>query len=287
MKAMYFSSKNTSPVFRKIVGVITSSLSTLTPNLFMKLSYKVFLNPRGVRNYNFSTLHPEEFFAQGHHGDIKVYFFKGGGKHILLTHGWADTSKSFETLVSELLNSGFSVWSFDHAGHGKSEGSVSNLFAFIDGVKSVVDFIEGKGLQIYSLISHSMGGAALLNLEESYLKDKKVVLIAAPVKFFEEMFKTFKRIGVSTKALTSLLGYVSSQYNEAWEKASPMDHKHKIHENFFVIHDKKDKQCKYENMELLLEGTPAALKTSEGLGHRRVLKDEETLKAISDFLKPS
>ena len=285
MKAMYFSDKDTPVVFRKFIEATTSSLSTLSPQLFMKLSYKIFMNPRGIRDYQFSTLKPKEFSVKAHHGAIQVYFLKGGPKHILLTHGWADTSRSFETLISVLIKEGYSIWCFDHAGHGKSGGNASNLFAFIDGLKNVIGSIESKGVELHSLISHSMGGAAILNLDKEYLKEKKIVLIAAPVRFFEEMFNTFKRIGISKKVLTSLLEHVSKDYDKNWETIKPFDQKNKIHKNFLVVHDKKDKQCKYENMLELLDQTEAQLRSSEGLGHRRILKDTETLKAISHFLK--
>lgn len=284
MKALYFSSKESSGLTKKFIGFTTETLSKTAPSLFIKISYKVFMNPYSKREYDFQNIEPEEFDIKTRQGNIKLHKIVGGEKHILLTHGWGDTSKSFESLVMHLSNQGYTVWFFDHAGHGKSQTKISNLFAFIDGLESVIAHIE-KDNNLYGLISHSMGGVAVLNLKEEFLKTKKVILISAPVMFFEEMYNTFDRIGIAPGVLTQMLEHVSEIYGKSWKTLKPMDQKYKLHEQILVIHDKKDKQCKFENMEKLIENSPVNFKPTEGLGHRRILKDQDVLNSVATFLK--
>ncbi|MCJ8278032.1 MAG: alpha/beta fold hydrolase [Bdellovibrionales bacterium] len=276
MKALYFTDGKAPLILKTFVRLTSGTLSRITPKLFTKVSLKFFMNPKGKRVYQFENLNPERHSVKGVHGDIQAYFFKGGEKHILLTHGWADMSKSFETLITELLDKGFSVWSFDHAGHGYSEGYISNLFAFIDGLKNTILYIQTKDLELHGIISHSMGGAAVLNLNKSYLSHKKVVLMAPPVRFFEAMFNTFKNIGITARVLTHLLDSISQYYGGDWQKIKPYDQKDKIHEGFLIVHD--------ENMIELISGTQAELYATEGLGHRRILKDPKVLSKVSQFL---
>ena len=94
----------------------------------------------------------------------------------------------------------------------------------------------------------------------------------------------FDRIGISSRVLTNLLNSISQYYGGDWNKIKPYDQRDKIHEGFLIVHDKNDRQCKYENMIDLISGTPAVLYSSEGLGHRRILKEPKVLSKISHFL---
>ena len=284
MKALYFNIKEAPRAIKAFVGPATTIAAKLAPRMFAKLCFKVFMNPRGIRDYVFRKINPESFDIDSRQGKIRVYKVPGGEKHILLTHGWADTSKSLETLMIHLKNEDYTVWCFDHSGHGKSEGNVSNLFAFADGMSEVIKHIE-EDHKLYALISHSMGGAGIINQDKEFLESKKIVFISSPVMIFEEMFVTFARIGISGEVLTQVLEYISDIYQKGWEELKPMKHKDKLHEQCFFIHDKEDKQCKYENILKLIEGVDVFLKITEGLGYCRVLKEELVLSSVSSFLK--
>ena len=76
MKAFYFSSQETSPLMRKVVDISTRSLSAVSPELFAKLSFKIFMKPRGRRNYDFNSNKPEVHSVMGIMANLKPIFLR-------------------------------------------------------------------------------------------------------------------------------------------------------------------------------------------------------------------
>lgn len=296
MKKIYFSeSMKKNNARRGLIKLSTSLITTLSPALSNGLSYRLFMNPYGKRETPFQSVIPNESFSlkTKRMGEVQVYFFKGGSKHVLLSHGWADTSLCYKKMLIDLLNEGYSVWCFDHIGHGLSDGRVSHMFAFIDGIESVVEEIEKRGHDLVSLVGHSMGGAALLNLDSTLLANKKVVLISIPILFFEDMFKKMDRVGVSKKMVLTLLEDVSKNYESHWQKLKPLNHRDKVSDHFLFIHDRDDRFCPSADVEEFLfsserekEGGDKDIQffQTRGLGHRRLLKDSAVIGKVLEFI---
>ncbi|MBT4763167.1 MAG: alpha/beta fold hydrolase [Bdellovibrionaceae bacterium] len=286
MKKFYFENTEPSALTKKIIKLLTKSAVTLAPRSVLKLAYHLLANPHSRREVKFDKIAPtERYKVKTTIGDVQLYHFSGGDKHILLTHGWADTSRSFRVIIQRLQLAGYSVWCFDHIGHGESDGKVSHLFGYIDGLKNVIKFIKGQGFDLFSIMSHSMGGAALLNLDHEYLNARKIIVLATPVLFFESMFARMDRVGISKRIFAELLADVSATFDQKWNELRPCNHKFKIDKNFLFIHDKEDPHCSYANLTLLLDGTEAKLLTTQGLGHRKILYDTDVYKEVLTFLK--
>jgi hypothetical protein len=139
-------------------------------------------------------------------------------------------------------------------------------------------------MNIEGIISHSMGGAAILNLDQAVLESKKIILISSPVSFFEDMVTKITGMGIHRKVLDNLLEDASSTHKKEWQTLAPKKHQHKLSSNFLVIHDEEDRFCSFKNMEDLLEDTEASLVRTSGLGHRRVLRDRYVFDSILNFL---
>ena len=271
----------------KSIMFLTSGFANLTYQSSGHFALKFLFKPYSRRDYVFKTQKPVSklYFVKTLKGQVALNYFEGqGDKHIFLSHGWADTSVRFTQLIDELLNQGFHIWSIDQVGHGKSSHDSSNLFDFIDGVKNCIEFIENKGHQIEALIGHSMGSLAVLNQSSSLLENKKVVMVAAPTKFFENLFVNTKKMGFSNKMLLSALEHVSKFYQKSWEELSPIKHTYKINSHFLMVHDKEDPTCSYENFKELVKGIEHEFLSTSGLGHLKILKDKGVLSKISSFI---
>ena len=283
MKEIYFGTKKSSPLLKSALLALSASSAKLIPNLTLKLSYKVLTNPFSKRTYQINGLKvDEEFLVETIMGPVHCYFFKGEKETILINHGWGDTTKSFIPLIRFLKDSGYSVVCFDHIGHGQSHGNISHLFAFIHGLKGVIKELEKRNLPIKAIINHSMGGAAVLNLDQEFLEKIKVIVISSPIYFFEGMIQKITGMGISKRILDNLLEDASKTHGKNWSELPPLKHTHKLGKNFFYIHDTNDRFCSFEDAKNFALENNIEFKGTEGLGHHRILKDENVHKIILD-----
>ena len=81
---------------------------------------------------------------------------------LLVVHGLAEHSGRYTNPVNYFVPKGYAVYSFDLAGHGKSDGKrgyVERFTNYVDDVKTYYDIVKqhNKGTKIF-LVGHSMGG---------------------------------------------------------------------------------------------------------------------------------
>jgi alpha/beta superfamily hydrolase len=290
IKKIYFSENKKDNLLKKAIRASSYLIAILFPRLGLFLGFKVLANPFSMRDYSFKAVRPtSEFDVDGKIGKIKLFYFEGGAKHIILSHGWADTSKSFQSIIQKLNKAGYSVWSLDHIGHGKSEGTLSHALAFIDGLTNAYDFAEEKtkqsGGKIVGFVSHSMGGIAVLNQSEKVLKDKKVVILAVPFHFFDTIFDIIDRIGVSKKIFSNMIKKIEDDFSMVADQINLKYHKDKFSPNFLFIHDEDDEHCPYEDLIPLVSESKAKFITTQGLKHRGSFRDEKVLESILEFFE--
>lgn len=84
---------------------------------------------------------------------------------IVIVHGLCEHQGRYDYLTEKFTARGFSVYRFDHRGHGKSEGKqtfYSDFSEIVDDVNVVVDIAlkESREIPVF-LLGHSMGGYAV------------------------------------------------------------------------------------------------------------------------------
>lgn len=263
----------------------TGGLSRWFPHLTARIGHALLLNPKAPRTVTFGAdLVSKPMVVASQAGDVRVHLFGDGERVAVLSHGWGDTSGSFQALVESLLEQGFSVAAIDHIGHGTSAGNRAHLPAFIETLELVITHLQTSGRQVHALIGHSMGGLAILNLPASLLRQSKVVLISVPVNMFNIMFAQVERFGISRHFLTRVLDSVTRRYGKTWTDLDAEQHLHKISDNVVFIHDAKDRYAPFADVEQYAQRGNVALIRTEGLGHRRILRDTGVIHHISEQL---
>ncbi|XQF90488.1 alpha/beta hydrolase [Pseudoalteromonas espejiana] len=286
MKQIYFN-QNKPPKFSKVTKAATFGLTKTFPKLSARLAMKVFCNPHSRRQYEFRThIQPINIKLATELGAANLYYFSQAEntKTVFLSHGWADSTNRFTALINELLEKGFNVYSIDHIGHGYSHGNTSHLYAYMQGLTAAFEYFTAQKITINRVVTHSMGGVALLNLEQKYLDNKKIVMISAPAQIFEAMFAKVRQVGISELMLENMLDKVSQQWGIKWQNLHPDHSKDKISENMLFIHDKNDSVADFEAIKLLTDNTPATLVATEELGHVRILKSQYVYDKITAFM---
>lgn len=207
----------------------------------------------------------------------------GFGPAVLLVHGWEGRGSQLGSLVEPLVAAGLSVVAFDAPGHGDSPGSRLYLTDLADAVADVAAAIG----PLHATISHSFGSAAVLLagtragldaplnvtispnvlIEDAVSRFANVVALdAAEQDAMEDQLAAHAGIGRDSLRLDALIGHRDSR--------------------LLVIHDREDREVPLGHGEQLATRWPGArLHVTEGLGHRRILRDPSVLAEIAAFVR--
>lgn len=285
MKFNYFHNKQSRFGLHSFTRALSGGLTRLSPEVSLSLGKKLLLNPFGKRSYAFKSLQPLAVHnINTSLGDAHVAVFGEGRELVIVSHGWADNSSGFEAMIAHLLTLGFKVAAIDHVAHGKSSGKHTHLLNFIETMTATIRHFEQNNQHIHAIVAHSMGAVATLNLPRDLLEQKKLVLIATPINFFELMFEKVDKAGISTKLLTHVLESIGTQFGKKWQSLCLTQHTDKLTDNIYFVHDEHDKYACYQSVSDYLQAQKPSLFTTQGLGHRKLLGDTKVIEHISKVI---
>lgn len=265
--------------------VLLTGLWHLAPNATKRLILKRFFKPR---SYALTPLE-RQFLENGtpfyiHVHDKKIRCWKwGSGPAILFVHGWNGRGVNFAHFFKPLIHAGYSVITYDAPAHGKSEGLVTNYFELSDTVRSFLD--PSHGFNIQSIIAYSIGASATINCisKEKPLID--VVLIAPALKLKEILFNAFNHHGVPKIVYRNLVAEMERYYGYDVHQDNPYVLAKTISTKMLIVHDKDDRTIPYADSKILSEKTDHVfLHTTEGLGHKRILRDNTVVDLITAYI---
>ena len=139
----------------------------------------------------------------------------------------------------------------------------------------------------HGIVCHSFGGVAALNAVRLGATFEKLVLISTGIYEIKPMFKTFVGLfGLDEEYYADRLFdlaeslYGTNPGNFGLERFSKQ-----IETETLIIHCEDDKEALKE-IAITLHGDMkhSTLHLTEGLGHRRILRDEKVAKMVLDFL---
>ena len=171
----------------------------------------------------------------------------------------------------------------DGPAHGQSEGVKTSILEFEKMFKTI---FAKEGIPA-GIITHSFGGAAVLYAAMQGLPVIRAVNIASPC-IADEILKTYLRaINGSWISAAKFKQFVLKKTGKPFEEftalhavknlTSPID--------LLMIHDEDDKDVIMLHAEELMKAYPRAkLFRTSGLGHTRILKDEQVIARTIEFL---
>ena len=104
---------------------------------------------------------------------------------ILIVHGLGEHSGRYARLTEHLASAGFSVFSYDHRGHGQSQGKrghIANFQEYTDDLEMMLEMFR-KTLSSkapFFLLGHSMGGLIALNFALHNNEKMDGLIISSP-----------------------------------------------------------------------------------------------------------
>ena len=212
----------------------------------------------------------------------------GTGPAVYLVHGWGGRGSQLASYVEPLVAEGFRVVMFDAPAHGDSDPGPAGA-GRSHGVEfgRALDAVFAKFGPAEAVIAHSLGTiSTYLTLRYGWLSTRRLVLLA-PMVSAEPLFDQFQRalgFGASTRRafdrlVDEFVGIPVSEFDAVYQAA------HVDPVPTLVVHDRGDRQTTYADAVRLVGSLPVArLVTTDGLGHRRILKDAAVVREVLTFL---
>jgi pimeloyl-ACP methyl ester carboxylesterase len=204
----------------------------------------------------------------------------GRGPPVLLVHGWGGSGTQMAAFAPPLLEAGCSVVVFDGPAHGASSGSTATMPALAEAAAEV-----GGRFGARAVIGHSLGGAATALALHRGLAVDAAVLVAPPraaAAIFEAFCAALALRGGTRDRLRRRLERrtgVSIDELDVPELAAG------LRTPALVIHDGRDGDVPFEDGAAIAAAWPGArLLATQGLGHRRILRDSRVVGEARSFV---
>jgi pimeloyl-ACP methyl ester carboxylesterase len=229
---------------------------------------------------------PFEVEAQGHAIRGLVWGEETGGT-VYLMHGWGGRGTQFGAMVAPLLEAGCRVVMFDAPAHGDSDHGPAGP-GRTNGVEfaKALDAVFCRFGPAEAVVAHSMGTiSTYLAMRYGWLGAERLVLIA-PMVEAESLFDQFQRAlgfgprvrAAFDRAVDGFVGVGVSEF-DARVQARHVDALPTL-----VITDRGDRQTAYADVVNFAESIHAPLVTTEGLGHRKILRDPAVVDQVVEFV---
>jgi pimeloyl-ACP methyl ester carboxylesterase len=211
---------------------------------------------------------------------LPIYRF-GSGPVVLLVHGWGGSSGQLHAFVAPLLARGASVVAFDAPGHGFATGTWLAIPRFANAILRVAEQVG----PLSAVIGHSMGAAAAAFALSLGLQAERAVLIGPPASEYDFFRQWFGSLGLADRILPLAKQKVVERVGVTFERLRPQPLAAEIQQPLLVIHDRDDREVPYtDGAEIAAAAPNGQLHTTQGLGHRRILRDPRVVQTSVNFV---
>lgn len=216
------------------------------------------------------------------YGDIALYLWPQQGPTVVLLHGWSGRGMQMGAFAEPLQRAGFQVLAFDAPGHGESPGNSTSIFQIVE----VLQQLEQAYGPFYAAVAHSFGGMVLALALAEGLSIQRAVSIGSPVQVEYLMDSYCRLLGVPARTVKRFKQLLERRLGaDVYERSSTDRIAHRIDIPLLIIHDNQDAEVPLEQAKLLQRSwRDSRLIVTEGLGHRRILRDPQVIEQAVGYL---
>jgi pimeloyl-ACP methyl ester carboxylesterase len=257
-------------------------LSRTAPAVASRVAMDLFMTPRRYQRpaREQEVLASAERFVVTAAGQPVQAWRWGSGPAVLLVHGWEGRGSQLAAFVAPLVARGFSAVAFDAPGHGASAGNRSSLPHFAWAVRAVADAVHPR-----AVIAHSLGCAATtLAIREGFAVER-LVYISPPLEPSDYVTRFGDILNITRPVLDRMKERIERRFLRKWSDYSLARSAPGMTTPLLVIHDRDDEDTFWAEGDALAKLWPSAtMITTEGLGHRRILRDANVVEAGTNFI---
>ncbi len=207
----------------------------------------------------------------------------GVGPTVLLVHGWEGRGSQLGALVEPLVAAGLSVAAFDAPAHGDSPG---NRLYLTDHADAIIDVAAAVG-PLHAIVAHSFGAAATLLAHPRGGVDAPRNVMLAPNVLIDDAVKRFAELVALDDDERGSAESNLAEHTGIDIQALRIDRLIGARDaSMLVIHDLEDREVPVIHGERLAALWPQArLIETQGLGHRRILRDPEVIEQAVEAVR--
>lgn len=207
------------------------------------------------------------------------------GPVVLLAHGWGGHAGQMLALADALQAQGLRPVLLEMPAHGRSAGSTSNLPQFARAIDYAVARLRQEGHQVQALVAHSLAANAGAYALSRGLPVGKLVLLAPPASPYEYTRLFAHVFGLREATRAAMQQRIEAREGILMPQFEPAAVGPRIHQPTLVVHDRRDSINRFADGVAYSRAIAGArLLATEGLGHRKILKDDEVLRQVAAFL---
>lgn len=214
--------------------------------------------------------------------EIVLYHYGNSTKKVLLVHGWSGRGTQLVKIADEMLKLGYMTLSFDAPAHGKSKGNSSIMTEFI---ASILEIDKQYGPFEFA-IGHSLGGMSVLNAIKQNLQVKKAVIIGSGDIIQDIIDDFIGKLKLKPEYGVKLKDHFEAKFGGKMNDYSAYKAAEKTEIPVLIVHDKDDDDVSVKaayHIQKHLKNSEIMI--TEGLGHRKILGDDNVIQKIIEFIK--
>jgi pimeloyl-ACP methyl ester carboxylesterase len=211
----------------------------------------------------------------------------GAGDPVYLVHGWGGRSEQLGGFVAPLVEAGHRVIAFDGPSHGASPaGAYGPRTTTIPELADALRAAVAEHGRPHAVIAHSMGAAVAAHAVRTGLRPATLVLLAPAADARWVLDRFVQQLGAGPRVRAGLERGIVRRVGlpmEAFD-APGLGRSARVPLTL-VMHDAADREVGPEHGRAIAEAWPGArLVVTEGLGHRRLLRDPAVIDEAVRFV---
>ncbi|MBI4636104.1 MAG: alpha/beta hydrolase [Candidatus Rokubacteria bacterium] len=272
------------PRLLPLVRAGNRTLGALAPGLAARLAERLFLAPpRHRRPQAEIALLASARARPMRLGDSRIETWKwGAGPRVLLVHGWGGRGGQLGAFIEPLVARGFSVVTFDAPGHGASPGVLATIPQMVAAVRAVAAQQRGP---VSGLIAHSVGGVVAARALYEGLVAAAAVFLGTPADLVGPAARFTETLGFSRRVGELMRERIERRVGMPWSAFRVPELAPSLGVPLLAVHDRGDGEVPWQHSRIIARDWPGAeLLTTDGLGHRRILRDPDVIGAAVAFI---
>ncbi len=278
----------------RLLRLSLAAIQKLWPALAVRAAYRLFgtpLPPKWVArrhtwraDWRIESLPFEDasitLYQRPTHPDIPA------APVVVLVHGWGGHAGQMLALADAVAAQGWQPVLAEMPAHGRSDGANTNLPQFARAIDYAHARLYEQGHTVHAVVAHSMGASASAFAVSRGLPVKRLVLLAPPASALEFTRLFSKVFGLSEATRLAMQLRVETREGVLMSQLEPAAVGPRIRVPTLVVHDRGDRVNPFADGQAYQATIAGAdLIATQGLGHRKMLKDAHVLRSVVEFLR--
>ena len=272
---------------RQLIPIAFQVTSNVAPDLSAKVACELFLRPRRLPLSTREREILQQAQTETLQSSRRVYFWGENVQDPLVAfvHGWESRGSAFHKWIPLLIENGFRVMGWDGPAHGESPGVRTTA---PDIAQALAADLSELNVPLHGVVGHSLGGVVVGLLSRHISLPQKVVIVSAPSRISGVFSRYNDQIRLSRAARARFQRMIERETGITAEEGSLINQKIPELAETLLIHDVDDREVPFSDFQELRQAwDQARALATQGLGHRRILRDLSVGHEITEFLKSS